>query len=147
VTGRAVVEIAARFLSWLLFLVTFPLSLVFCVKVVQEYERAVIFSLGRLKSAGSHGIFFLLPCLENFVKVDLRTTVLDVPPQEILTKDSVTVKSSTAQFSITFSPSFQFPRVNNPSFKFKFPSAGDGGRGGFLPRDAPHRLHHQGRER
>lgn len=62
------------------------------MKLVQEYERAVIFRLGRVL-AGSRGpgIFFVIPCLDNFVKVDLRTVSFDVPPQEILTKDSVTI--------------------------------------------------------
>jgi erythrocyte band 7 integral membrane protein len=74
---------------------------------VQEYERAVIFRLGRLLGGGAKGpgIFFVLPCIESYSKVDLRTLSFDVPPQEvevqtlisgasvrsqILTKDSVT---------------------------------------------------------
>ncbi|KAM9318756.1 stomatin (EPB72)-like 3a [Pholidichthys leucotaenia] len=72
---------------------TFPLTIFMCVKIVQEYERAVIFRLGRItdrKSKGP-GLFFILPCTDNFVKVDLRTVSFDIPPQEILTKDSVTV--------------------------------------------------------
>ncbi|CAD5112250.1 DgyrCDS1481 [Dimorphilus gyrociliatus] len=57
-----------------------------------EYERAVIFRLGRvLPGARGPGMFFIIPCIDNFVKVDLRTISFDVPPQEILTKDSVTV--------------------------------------------------------
>ncbi|KAL7633066.1 UNVERIFIED_CONTAM: hypothetical protein RMT77_016642 [Armadillidium vulgare] len=81
------------FLSWILVLATMPFSFCVCFKVVQEYERAVIFRLGRLMSGGSKGpgIFFILPCIESYSKVDLRTSVFDVPPQEVLTKDSVTV--------------------------------------------------------
>merc|ERR1719273_2991850 len=80
-------------ISWGLVMVTLPFSLCVCFKVVQEYERAVIFRLGRLLSGGSRGpgIFFILPCIENYSKVDLRTSVIDIPPQEVLTKDSVTV--------------------------------------------------------
>ncbi|XP_023237212.1 band 7 protein AGAP004871-like isoform X1 [Centruroides vittatus] len=80
-------------LSTLVVVVTFPFSLLFCIKVVQEYERAVIFRLGRLLQGGAKGpgIFFILPCIENYTKVDLRTLTFDVPPQEVLTKDSVTV--------------------------------------------------------
>jgi erythrocyte band 7 integral membrane protein len=80
-------------ISWGIVLVTMPFSLCVCFKVVQEYERAVIFRLGRLLSGGSRGpgIFFVLPCIESYQKVDLRTITLGVPPQEILTKDSVTV--------------------------------------------------------
>jgi erythrocyte band 7 integral membrane protein len=60
---------------------------------VQEYERAVIFRLGRLRTGGARGpgIFFILPCVDSYCKVDLRTVSFDVPPQEALTKDSVTV--------------------------------------------------------
>lgn len=79
--------------SWILVMLTFPMSLCICLKVVQEYERAVIFRLGRLFSGGAKGpgIFFVLPCIESYTKVDLRTVSFDVPPQEVLTKDSVTV--------------------------------------------------------
>jgi len=79
--------------SWLVVVMTFPLSLCVCMKVVTEYERAVIFRLGRLLSGGAKGpgIFFVLPCIESYTKVDLRTVSFDVPPQEVLTKDSVTV--------------------------------------------------------
>ncbi|CAF0797926.1 unnamed protein product [Rotaria sordida] len=80
-------------LSYFLVIVTFPLSLCFCLKVVQEYERAVIFRLGRIlaNAARGPGLFFILPCIDTYSKVDLRTVTFDVPPQEILTKDSVTV--------------------------------------------------------
>ncbi|XP_055689908.1 band 7 protein AGAP004871 isoform X2 [Lutzomyia longipalpis] len=80
-------------LSWLLVIVTMPFSLLVCFKVVQEYERAVIFRLGRLMQGGAKGpgIFFILPCIDAYARVDLRTRTYDVPPQEVLTKDSVTV--------------------------------------------------------
>ncbi|CAG7658094.1 unnamed protein product [Allacma fusca] len=89
--GAGIIGFAIVFLSYSLVVVTFPLSLFFCFKVVHEYERAVIFRLGRLKSGGSRGIFFVLPCIESYTKVDIRSSVFDVPPQEVLTKDSVTV--------------------------------------------------------
>lgn len=78
--------------SWCLSCLFFPLALCAGLKQVQEYERAVIFRLGRLQngSAGP-GLFCLLPCTDTFVKVDLRTVSFDIPPQEILTKDSVTI--------------------------------------------------------
>lgn len=81
------------FLSILLVFVTIPFSLCFAVKVVQEYERVVIFRLGRLLTGGARGpgIFFIVPCVDSYQKVDMRTLTFDVPPQEILTKDSVTV--------------------------------------------------------
>ncbi|XP_061537135.1 stomatin (EPB72)-like 3a isoform X1 [Phycodurus eques] len=72
---------------------TFPFTLFMCVKIVKEYERAVIFRLGRIVDgkAKGPGLFIVIPCTDNFVKVDLRTVSFDIPPQEILTKDSVTV--------------------------------------------------------
>uniref|UniRef100_T1ISW2 Band 7 domain-containing protein n=1 Tax=Strigamia maritima TaxID=126957 RepID=T1ISW2_STRMM len=80
-------------ISLLVIILTFPLSLCMCVKVVQEYERAVIFRLGRLVKGGARGpgIFFIIPCIDTYRKVDLRTVSFDVAPQEILSKDSVTV--------------------------------------------------------
>jgi len=80
-------------ISMLLILVTMPFSLFVTVKQVQEYQRAVIFRLGRVKKGGAvgPGLFFIIPCMDTIQVVDLRTVSFDVPPQEILTKDSVTV--------------------------------------------------------
>lgn len=80
-------------LSIVIVVVTFPFSLCFCVEIVQEYERAVMFRLGRLRPGGAKGpgIFFILPCIDEYKKVDLRTITFNIPPQEVLTKDSVTV--------------------------------------------------------
>lgn len=77
----------------MLVVLTFPFSLCFCIKIVQEYERAVIFRLGRLLPGGAKGpgLFFILPCIDEYKDVDMRTLTFDVPPQEVLTKDSVTV--------------------------------------------------------
>ncbi|XP_023321438.1 band 7 protein AGAP004871 isoform X2 [Eurytemora carolleeae] len=79
--------------SMLLIFLSLPISLCFVVKVVQEYERAVIFRLGRLLAGGARGpgVFFIIPCVDIYEKIDMRTQTFDVPPQEILTKDSVTV--------------------------------------------------------
>lgn len=97
--------------SYVLIGLTLPFSLCLCLKVVQEYERAVIFRLGRLLTGGAKGpgLFFIIPCTDAYTKVDLRTVSFDVPPQEILSKDSVTVavdavvyyRVSNATISIT----------------------------------------------
>lgn len=80
-------------LCYILVVITFPFSLFFCLKIVQEYERAVIFRLGRILPGGARGpgLFFVLPAIDKYSKVDLRTVSFDVPPQEALTRDSVTV--------------------------------------------------------
>jgi len=98
-------------LSYMLIGLTVPFSLCLCLKVVQEYERAVIFRLGRLLQGGARGpgLFFIIPCTDSYTKVDLRTVSFDIPPQEILSKDSVTVavdavvyyRVSNATISIT----------------------------------------------
>ena len=74
-------------ISVLLIISTMPFSLFFIVKVVQEYERAVIFRLGRLVKGGARGpgVFFVIPCLDVYEKIDMRTSTYDVPPQEVIT--------------------------------------------------------------
>lgn len=103
------------FLSYFLFVITFPFSLCVCIKMVQEYERAVIFRMGRLLPGGAKGpgIFFILPCIDNYVKVDLRTISFDVPPQEILSKDSVTVAVDAVVYYRVFNPTISITNVEN----------------------------------
>ena len=62
------------------------------IKVVTEYERGVIFRLGRLLGAKGPGLFFIIPFADRMVKVDLRTVTMDVPSQEVITRDNVTVR-------------------------------------------------------
>jgi len=62
------------------------------VKVVTEYERGVIFRLGRLIGAKGPGLFLIIPFIDRMVKVDLRVVTMDVPSQEVITKDNVTVR-------------------------------------------------------
>merc|ERR1712106_1185902 len=92
--------------SMLLIIATLPASLFCVVKVVQEYERAVIFRLGRLLTGGARGpgVFFIIPCLDVYEKIDMRSQTFEIPPQEILTKDSVTV----------FVNAIMYYRVANP---------------------------------
>ena len=72
------------------------------VKVVQEYERGVIFRLGRLVGARGPGLFFIIPFIDRMVKIDLRTVTLDIPSQEAITKDNVTVRvNAVAYFRVT----------------------------------------------
>jgi len=91
--GPGVCAMALTIVSLVLILVSLPLSLFCVVKVVQEYERAVIFRLGRLLTGGARGpgVFFVIPCVDVYEKIDMRSQTFEIPPQEILTKDSVTV--------------------------------------------------------
>jgi regulator of protease activity HflC (stomatin/prohibitin superfamily) len=74
------------------------------IKVVQEYERGVIFRLGRLVGARGPGLFFIIPGLERMVKVDLRTVTMDVPAQEAITRDNVTVKVNAVVYFKVLNP-------------------------------------------
>jgi len=91
--GPGICAILMTVCSVLIIMATLPLSLLFTVKVVQEYERAVVFRLGRLLTGGARGpgVFFIIPCVDIYEKIDMRTATYEIPPQEILTKDSVTV--------------------------------------------------------
>ncbi|KAJ3660880.1 hypothetical protein Zmor_005309 [Zophobas morio] len=111
------VEFLAVLGSSILLVLTFPFSIFWCFKVVKEFQRAVIFRLGRLRSGGTRGpgIFFILPCVDTYIKVDLRTISFDVPPQEILTKDSVTVKVDAVIYYKIQDPLLSVVQVENYS--------------------------------
>ena len=71
------------------------LALIFIIKsikIVKEYERGVVFRLGRLLRAKGPGLFILIPFIDSMVLVDMRTLTLDVPSQDVITKDNVPVK-------------------------------------------------------
>ncbi len=91
----------ARILIVLGYIMAVPLF-PFAIRIVQEYERGVIFRLGRLVGARGPGLFFILPFVERMVKVDLRIVTMDVPRQDVITKDNVTVKvDAVVYFRVT----------------------------------------------
>ncbi len=75
------------------------------IKIVQEYERGVIFRLGRLIGAKGPGLFLIIPIVDRMVKVDLRVVTMDVPAQEAITRDNVTVKVNAVVYFRVFDPS------------------------------------------
>ena len=81
------------------FLVLFLIS---AIKIAREYERGIIFRLGRLlPEPKGPGLFILIPVVDRMVKVDLRTITLNIPPQEVITKDNVPVRvNAVAYFRI-----------------------------------------------
>ena len=102
------------YISLLFCVALFPLSLFGIFHIVQEYERAVIFRLGKVKGKDvGPGIFLTIPCTDEFKLVDMRTIIFDVPPQEILTKDSVTVTMDAVVYCSTFDASTRVTRVDN----------------------------------
>jgi len=116
--GGGFCDIFLTVISMIMIVATFPITLWFCFRTVQEYERAVIFRLGRLKKGkpSGPGLFFLLPCIDSCTKVDLRTVSFDIPPQEILTKDSVTVAVDGVVYYRVSNPMAAVCNVSNYSW-------------------------------
>jgi regulator of protease activity HflC (stomatin/prohibitin superfamily) len=76
--------------------------IVSAVRIVDEYERGVIFRLGRVMAAKGPGLFFIVPIIDRMVKVNLQTITMDIPPQDIITKDNVTVRvNAVTYFNVT----------------------------------------------
>jgi regulator of protease activity HflC (stomatin/prohibitin superfamily) len=93
-------------ISWglLLALILLIIILLSAIKIVQEYERGVIFRLGRLQGAKGPGLFFIIPILDRMMKVDLRVVTLDIPTQEAITRDNVTVSVNAVAYYRVIEP-------------------------------------------
>lgn len=87
--------------------------LIAAVKVVQEYERGVIFRLGRLQGAKGPGIFLIIPLVDRMVKVDLRVVTLDIPAQEAITRDNVTVRVNAVAYYRVVDPNDAIVQVED----------------------------------
>lgn len=81
------------------------------IKIVPEYERGVVFRLGRLVDSRGPGIFFLIPVAERMVRVDTRVITMDVPPQEVITLDNVTIKVNAVLYFMVVDPQFAVVKV------------------------------------
>ena len=97
-------------------LILFVLVVVFlfsAVKVAREYERGVVFRLGRLIGIKGPGLFILIPFIDKAIKVDLRTVTLNVPPQEVITRDNVTVRVNAVAYFRVVDSSKAIVQVEN----------------------------------
>ena len=83
------------------------------LKVVREYERLVVFRLGRLVGARGPGLTYVIPLLEKAVRLDLRTITMDVPSQDVITKDNVSVKVNAVLYFRVIDPSRAVVEVEN----------------------------------
>jgi regulator of protease activity HflC (stomatin/prohibitin superfamily) len=83
------------------------------VRVLNEYERGVIFRLGRIMGAKGPGLIILLPIMDRMVRVDLRTITLDVPPQDVISKDNVTIKVNAVVYFKVVDPNRAVVEVEN----------------------------------
>ena len=83
------------------------------IKILREYERAVVFFLGRFQRVFGPGLIFIIPGIQQFVRVDLRTVVFDVPPQDIITRDNVSVKVNAVVYFRVVDPRNAIIQVAN----------------------------------
>jgi regulator of protease activity HflC (stomatin/prohibitin superfamily) len=95
-------------------LVLLGLFAISAIKVAREYERAIVFRLGRLfPQPKGPGLFFLIPIVDRMVKVDLRTVTLQIPPQEVITKDNVPVRVNAVAYFRIVDPKAAIVQVEN----------------------------------
>jgi regulator of protease activity HflC (stomatin/prohibitin superfamily) len=85
----------------------------FFVRILREYERGVVFRLGRLLEAKGPGVAFLIPVVDRIVKVDLRTITLNIPPQEVITKDNVPARVNAVAYFRIVDPKAAIVQVEN----------------------------------
>jgi regulator of protease activity HflC (stomatin/prohibitin superfamily) len=105
--------IAGLFSTVGVFLIFLLVVLSSAIKIVQEYERGVIFRLGRLQGARGPGLFLIIPIIDRMTKVDLRVRTLDIPAQEAITRDNVTVKVNAVAFYRVIDPSDAIVQVED----------------------------------
>ena len=85
-------------------LIVLVILVAYSLRILREYQRGVIFQLGRFWAVKGPGLFFLIPVVQQMVKVDLRIVVLDVPPQDVITRDNVSVKVNAVVYFRVIDP-------------------------------------------
>jgi regulator of protease activity HflC (stomatin/prohibitin superfamily) len=86
------------------------------IKILKEYERAVVFRLGRMVGARGPGMVYVIPAVEKMVKMDLRTVTMDIPPQDVITRDNVSVKVNAVLYFRVLEPNKAVREVENYLF-------------------------------
>ena len=105
-------------MNWSLFIIV-PILLVILmvlastIKIVKEYERGVVFRLGRLVGPRGPGLILLVPFIERMQKIDLRTVTLDIPAQEVITRDNVTVRVNAVAYFRVIDPNAAIVNVTD----------------------------------
>jgi regulator of protease activity HflC (stomatin/prohibitin superfamily) len=98
---------------YLALLVIVVLFLYSAIKILNEYERGVIFRLGRVIGAKGPGLILLIPVIDKMVRVDLRVVAMDVPPQDVITRDNVSIKVSAVLYFRVLDPNRAIVSVEN----------------------------------
>jgi regulator of protease activity HflC (stomatin/prohibitin superfamily) len=86
------------------------------IKIIREYQRAVVFRLGRMVGPRGPGIIYVIPLVEKMLRIDLRTVTMDVPPQDVITRDNVSVKVSAVLYFRVLDPNRAIREVENYLF-------------------------------
>jgi regulator of protease activity HflC (stomatin/prohibitin superfamily) len=103
-----------EFLVLIIIAIFFALILIFnSIRILREYERGVVFRLGRILGAKGPGIILLFPMIDRMVKVSLRTIVFDVQPQDVITKDNVSIKVNAVVYFRVIDPEKAIVEVEN----------------------------------
>jgi regulator of protease activity HflC (stomatin/prohibitin superfamily) len=98
------------------FLIIAIAAIVSGIKILKEYERGVVFRLGRMVGARGPGMVYIIPGIEKMVKMDLRTVTMDIPPQDVITRDNVSVKVNAVLYFRVLDPNLAIREVENYLF-------------------------------
>jgi regulator of protease activity HflC (stomatin/prohibitin superfamily) len=98
------------------FLIIAIAALISGIKILKEYERGVVFRLGRMVGARGPGIVYVIPGIEKMVRMDLRTVTMDIPPQDVITRDNVSVKVNAVLYFRVIDPNLAVREVENYLF-------------------------------
>jgi regulator of protease activity HflC (stomatin/prohibitin superfamily) len=101
---------ASPFVFLIIFLLILAAS---AIKVLREYERGVIFRLGRLIGAKGPGLFFIIPGIDKMLRVSLRLVTMDIPPQDVITRDNVSIKVNAVVYFRVIDPNKAVVEVEN----------------------------------
>ena len=99
--------------GFLFIFILIGIGFVFSLKILNEYERAVIFRLGRIQGSKGPGLILLVPWVDHMIRVDLRTVTLDVPPQDVISRDNVTIKVNAVVYFRVVEPNRAVVEVEN----------------------------------
>jgi regulator of protease activity HflC (stomatin/prohibitin superfamily) len=103
-------------IGFILALAVLLILLAMSVRIVNEYERGVIFRLGRVIGAKGPGLFFIIPVVDRMVKISLRTVTMDIPPQDVITRDNVTVRVNAVTYFNVVDPVRSVVAIENYLF-------------------------------
>ena len=100
----------------IIFLIIAVAALISGIKILKEYERGVVFRLGRMVGARGPGMVYVIPGIEKMVRMDLRTVTMDIPPQDVITRDNVSVKVNAVLYFRVIDPNLAVREVENYLF-------------------------------